>query len=78
MLKNTLSIINVPLPHGGKTTEREEKLLSILNAAFLGFIQGVAEFLPISSSGHLAVLQNIFRMQTAEEGHMLCCCILAR
>lgn len=44
--------------------------MSILNAAFLGFIQGVAEFLPISSSGHLAVLQNIFHMQTAEEGHM--------
>lgn len=45
--------------------------MSILNAVFLGFIQGVAEFLPISSSGHLAVLQNVFNMQTAEEGHML-------
>ena len=44
--------------------------MSILNAAFLGFIQGVAEFLPISSSGHLAMLQNIFNMQTAEDGHM--------
>ena len=44
--------------------------MSILTAIFLGFIQGVAEFLPISSSGHLAVLQNIFHMQTAEEGHM--------
>ncbi len=44
--------------------------MSILNAAFLGFIQGVAEFLPISSSGHLAMLQNIFNLQTAEEGHM--------
>ena len=27
-------------------------------AILLGFVQGVAEFLPISSSGHLAVLQN--------------------
>jgi len=44
--------------------------LSILSAIFLGFVQGVAEFLPISSSGHLAVLQNVFHMQTAEEGHM--------
>lgn len=50
--------------------EKGETFLSILNAVFLGFIQGVAEFLPISSSGHLAVLQNIFNMQTAEEGHM--------
>ena len=50
--------------------EKGETFLSILNAVFLGFIQGVAEFLPIFSSGHLAVLQNIFNMQTAEEGHM--------
>ena len=28
------------------------------NAVLLGLVQGVAEFLPISSSGHLAVLQN--------------------
>jgi len=34
--------------------------MSLLFAALLGFIQGVAEFLPISSSGHLAVLQNLF------------------
>ena len=44
--------------------------MSILSAIFLGFVQGVAEFLPISSSGHLAVLQNVFHVQTAEEGHM--------
>lgn len=39
-------------------------------ALALGLIQGVAEFLPISSSGHLAVLQNLFGMQTAEQGHL--------
>ena len=44
--------------------------MSIWTAIFLGIVQGVAEFLPISSSGHLAVLQNVFHMQTAEEGHM--------
>ena len=44
--------------------------MSIWAAVFLGFIQGVAEFLPISSSGHLSVLQNIFNFQTAEEGHI--------
>ncbi|MEG0035399.1 MAG: undecaprenyl-diphosphate phosphatase [Oscillospiraceae bacterium] len=39
-------------------------------AALLGLVQGIAEFLPISSSGHLSVLQNIFKMQNVEEGHL--------
>ena len=29
-------------------------------AIFLGFVQGVAEFLPISSSGHLTLMQHFF------------------
>ena len=45
--------------------------MSIGSAILLGLIQGVAEFLPISSSGHLSVLQNFFHMQTAEDGHLL-------
>lgn len=34
--------------------------MSILFAAICGLIQGLAEFLPISSSGHLALFHNIF------------------
>ncbi len=34
--------------------------MSILMAALLGLIQGLAEFLPISSSGHLNLLQALF------------------
>jgi len=45
--------------------------MSVLNAVILGIVQGVAEFLPISSSGHLSVLQNLFNMSTAENGHLL-------
>ena len=40
------------------------------NAALLGLVQGLAEFLPISSSGHLAVLQNFLAIGDMEN-HML-------
>ena len=44
--------------------------MSVINAIILGLVQGIAEFLPISSSGHLAILNNLFDMTTAENGHM--------
>lgn len=44
--------------------------MSYLSAAFLGLVQGVAEFLPISSSGHLSIFQNFLGLNTAEEGHV--------
>ena len=34
--------------------------MEILKAILLGFLQGVTEFLPISSSGHLSVFQHFF------------------
>lgn len=34
--------------------------MSLFQALILGLIQGLAEFLPISSSGHLAIMQDIF------------------
>ena len=37
--------------------------MSILSAVLLGVIQGVAEFLPISSSGHLAIAQNLLGLK---------------
>lgn len=37
--------------------------MTYLMAIILGFVQGVAEFLPISSSGHLSVLQNWFGLE---------------
>ncbi len=44
--------------------------MTIWNAILLGLIQGISEFLPISSSGHMAILNNLFDMSTTEEGHL--------
>lgn len=37
--------------------------MSIFEAILLGLVQGLAEFLPISSSGHLALLQHFFGIE---------------
>lgn len=34
--------------------------MEIINQIILSIVQGLTEFLPVSSSGHLAVLQNLF------------------
>lgn len=45
--------------------------MSVGNAILLGLVQGVTEFLPVSSSGHLSILNNLFGLTTAEDGHLL-------
>jgi undecaprenyl-diphosphatase len=40
--------------------------LSILEALILGIIQGLTEFLPISSSGHLAVTQHLLGLSAPD------------
>ena len=37
--------------------------MSLLSSILLGAIQGITEFLPISSSGHLAIAQNLLHLQ---------------
>jgi undecaprenyl-diphosphatase len=37
--------------------------LSIIEALILGVVQGITEFLPVSSSGHLVLLQQIFGIE---------------
>ncbi len=38
--------------------------MSLLHSVLMGLIQGVTEFLPVSSSGHLAIFQILFGMDT--------------
>lgn len=40
--------------------------MELLKAIFLGFIQGVTEFLPVSSSGHLAIFKHVLGMEDVD------------
>lgn len=44
--------------------------MTYIASIFLGFIQGVAEFLPISSSGHLSIFQSFMGLADVEHDHM--------
>ena len=44
--------------------------MTYLSSVLMGVLQGIAEFLPISSSGHLALFQTFFGMENMEEKYM--------
>lgn len=44
--------------------------MGYISAVLMGVLQGVAEFLPISSSGHLALFQRFFAVENYEETQM--------
>jgi len=39
--------------------------MNLLDAAILGIVQGLTEFLPISSSGHLVIFQNVLGISSS-------------
>ncbi len=51
--------------------------MTIWEAVVLGLVQGLTEFLPVSSSGHLTLLQAVFGIEE-QSCFLVCCCILER
>ncbi|NLY43616.1 MAG: undecaprenyl-diphosphatase UppP [Clostridiaceae bacterium] len=45
--------------------------MNTFTAILLGIVQGLTEFLPISSSGHLVIFQEFLGMNDLEESHLL-------
>ena len=41
--------------------------MTAIQAIFLGLVQGLTEFLPVSSSGHLSIFQNLFGMDVGSD-----------
>ncbi|MDD3536427.1 MAG: undecaprenyl-diphosphate phosphatase [Candidatus Cloacimonetes bacterium] len=41
--------------------------MNFLQAIFLGLVQGLTEFIPVSSSGHLALVQHFFGIDTGQD-----------
>ena len=48
--------------------------MTYLFSVLMGVLQGIAEFLPISSSGHLALFQHFFGVENYEETQMFSRC----
>ena len=47
----------------GKYIRYEVVFMSYIQAFLLGIVQGITEFFPVSSSGHLVILENLFGMK---------------
>ena len=44
--------------------------MTIWNAVLLGLVQGIAEILPISGSGHLTLVNNLFKLGNVTQEHI--------
>ena len=44
--------------------------MTYLSSVLMGVLQGITEFLPVSSSGHLALFQHFFGMEDIESKQM--------
>ena len=50
-----------------KVPEMEDTMIEILKAVFFGIVEGITEWLPISSTGHLILLNEFIELDVSEQ-----------
>ncbi|MNI46436.1 Undecaprenyl-diphosphatase [compost metagenome] len=47
-----------------------DNLIFLLKSAIIGIVEGITEFLPISSTGHIIIFQNLLGFQGDNETYV--------
>lgn len=55
------------IPDQMEAIEHEKNLFEMLKVMFLGIVEGVTEWLPISSTGHMLLVDEFMPLQMTEE-----------